>query len=129
MLLKTIRSLSEGKQVVYFVQGDNELDFNDVKEDSIEGVGLLLANLKRNEIYDLKEWKYSKETPKLPSDANVVVAARPEKMKPEVLKALLRIHGLFLRRSEQGDNRHSQRPPRQTVRLVGDIAGKQPDGA
>ena len=93
VLLKTIRSLSEGKQVVYFVQGDNELDFNDVKEDSIEGVGLLLANLKRNEIYDLKEWKYSKETPKLPTDANVVVAARPEKMKPEVLKAIYEYMG------------------------------------
>ncbi len=93
VLLKTIRSLSEGKQVVYFVQGDNELDFNDVKEDSIEGVGLLLANLKRNEIYDLKEWKYTKETPKLPDDADVVVAARPENMKPDALKALYEYMG------------------------------------
>ena len=93
VLLKTIRSLSEGKQVVYFVQGDNELDFNDVKEDSIEGVGLLLANLKRNEIYDLKEWKYSKETPKVPDDADVVVAARPENMKPDTLKALYEYMG------------------------------------
>jgi hypothetical protein len=92
-LLKTIRSLTDGKQVVYFTQGDGELDFNDMKADSNEGVGLLLAVLKQNEIYDLKEWKYTKETPKVPDDADVVVAARPENLKPDALKALYEYMG------------------------------------
>ncbi|HBI42269.1 MAG TPA: hypothetical protein DDY78_05345 [Planctomycetales bacterium] len=93
VLLKTIRSLTEGKQVVYFTQGDGELDFNDNKGDSIEGVGLLLTVLKQHEIYDLKEWKFTKETPKVPDDAEVVVAARPEKLKPDALKAIYEYMG------------------------------------
>jgi hypothetical protein len=102
VLLKTIRSLVDGKQVVYFIQGDGELDFNDNKEDSIEGVGLLLANLKRNEIYDLKELKFTKETPKVPDDADVVVAARPEKLKPDALKAIYEFMGYSYGEANKG---------------------------
>ena len=95
-LMQSIRAVAENaekKPVVYFTQGDGELDFNDSQGDSADGMGELIQSMRQNEIYDLKELKLEGETTAVPADAEAVVVARPGRMRPAVLKALYRYMG------------------------------------
>ena len=90
-LMLSIRSLAENaekKPVVYFAQGDGELDFADEREDSADGVGVLLSNMRQSEIYELKELKFGGDVTAVPADAQAVVVVRPRKMKAASLKAI-----------------------------------------
>ena len=95
-LLQTIRSLTENaekKPVVYFTQGDGELDFNNAQEDSTDGVGFAVKLMRRTEVYDLKDLTFGGDSAAVPADADAVVVARPGKMKPAALKALCNYMG------------------------------------
>jgi hypothetical protein len=85
VLMKAVKSLAEGKLVVYFTQGDGEMDFNGLRAD---GLALLQRELRSRESYDMKELKFDAGATEVPKDANVVVVARPQSLKPEALKAL-----------------------------------------
>ncbi len=95
-LLQTIRSLTENaekKPVVYFAQGDGELDFNDGREDSADGMGVITRTMRKTEVYDLKELKFAGDVTEVPADADAVVVARPQRMKPAALKAIYNYMG------------------------------------
>ena len=93
-LVKSIVYLSEGKSkaVVYFTQGNGELDANDRgrgRDDS--GIGALRDRVARAN-YDVKDLKLGLGTKAVPEDAAVVVVARPggfgQPMAPDAVQAL-----------------------------------------
>jgi ABC-type uncharacterized transport system len=87
VLFKTVRGLQDKKSVVYFTQGDEELDFAGGQEDSTDAMNILVEFLRRREIYELKELNLN-ENAAVPDDADVVVVARPDKLKAGALKAI-----------------------------------------
>jgi hypothetical protein len=77
--IKALSFLVEGKSktVVYFTQGNGELDLNSMDqrgEDS--GMGRLRDRLSHTN-YEIKELKFDPADPKVPDDASIVVIARP----------------------------------------------------
>src|SRR5262249_6254899 len=83
-LMKTVAFLREGKSraVVYFTQGNGELDFNDrgagrTMDRADSGIGTLIERLGKSNC-DAKELKLGPGgESQVPKDADVVVVARP----------------------------------------------------
>lgn len=84
-LIRALTFLTEDKHkpVIYFTQGNGELDLNnsDPARDD-RGVGVLRDRLSRAS-YDVKELRLGLGADKVPDDADVVVIARPTRAYPE----------------------------------------------
>jgi hypothetical protein len=89
-LIKTLNTLSEGqKPVIYFTQGNGELDLNnfDTNKDDV-GIGVLKERLGRAN-YEVKPLELGAGHDKVPDDASVVVVARPTlALPPQAISAL-----------------------------------------
>jgi hypothetical protein len=81
-LMNKLTTLTEGKSrsMVYFAQGDGELELNDSNTAVADrGLGVLKENL-QNANYDIKELRLDDPTLKrIPDDAEIVIIARPTK--------------------------------------------------
>jgi hypothetical protein len=79
-LVKKLTYLSQGKSraLVYFAQGDGELDMNDMSAQAPDrGMGVLKDRLQKAN-YEVKELRLDDPTLRqIPADADVVVIARP----------------------------------------------------
>jgi hypothetical protein len=88
---KALTYLSEGKtkSVVYFTQGNGELDFNDRSSTRPDvGMGEVTDHLGKGN-YEVKPLTFDAGKPKVPEDADIVVIARPRSEIPaEVVNAL-----------------------------------------
>ena len=76
VFFRKLRFLAEGKkkQVVYFTQGNGELDLNNysaTKED--EGMGQLREVLEQNANVEVKELRFDLQTEKVPDDATIIL--------------------------------------------------------
>jgi hypothetical protein len=76
-LITKLNYLTEGKtkSVIYFTQGNGELDMNDSSTPE-RGIGRLKDQLQRSN-YEVKELKFGPESAAIPPDAAVIVIARP----------------------------------------------------
>lgn len=81
-LVKTMTYLAEGKSqaVVYFTQGNGELDVDDKKPGSNSGSGSLWEETAKGN-YKLEKLNLDRNAKAVPADADVVIMARP-KMDP-----------------------------------------------
>jgi hypothetical protein len=92
-LLNALIYLSSAKSraVVYFTQGNGELDFKDRmggQSDDAPGMGQLMEELGRIN-YETRELPVVAKTDKIPDDADIVVVARPaQPLSEKFLKAL-----------------------------------------
>src|SRR5262249_46666022 len=78
-LMKKINYLEEGKAkaVIYFTQGQGELDLNIMESSALNpGIRDLKDRLEKGN-YDVKPLKFEPGTDRVPEDAAVVVIARP----------------------------------------------------
>jgi hypothetical protein len=83
-LVNSLTFLSSGKKkaVVYFTQGNGELEFNNRQGDRLDvGMGMLIDELNRIN-YETHELTVTAETDKIPDDADIVVIARPREEYP-----------------------------------------------
>lgn len=78
-LIKTMTFLAEGKSqaVVYFTQGNGELDIDDKKPGSNSGMGTLWEETGKGN-YKLERLPLDRNAKAIPADADVVVMARPK---------------------------------------------------
>jgi hypothetical protein len=85
----TYLSASKSRAVVYFTQGSGELDFKDRAGNAVDGgTGQLVEELGRIN-YETRELSVTKDTDKIPEDADIVVIARPaQPIGDKFLKAL-----------------------------------------
>jgi hypothetical protein len=90
-LMKKISFLEEGKTkaVIYFTQGNGELDLNSSDPSgATPGLGLLKERLQKGN-YEIKDLKFGPRADKVPEDASLVVIARPAAALPDyAVKAL-----------------------------------------
>ncbi len=89
-LINKLNQLSEGqKPVIYFTQGNGELDLNDFDSNRDDtGLGLLKEHLSRTN-YEVKPLELGPGQDKVPDDATVVVVARPTlPLPPQAIAAL-----------------------------------------
>jgi hypothetical protein len=91
-LMTSVRLLTEGKSkaVIYFAQGDGELELKDHNESTPDqGLGLLQERLDKSN-YQVKELRLNDPTlHQIPDDAAIVVIARPSMaLSQNALKAL-----------------------------------------
>src|SRR5947209_5091657 len=91
-LITKIRLLTEGKSraIVYFAQGDGELDLKDSNSAALDrGLALLVERLEKAN-YQVRELRLDDPTlDRIPPDAGVVVIARPSQpLSQKALKAL-----------------------------------------
>jgi hypothetical protein len=77
-LITHLSALEQGKSkaVVYFTQGNGELDLNDTGETRDSGVGVLKSRLQQAN-YEVKPLKLDATLEKVPDDAVAVIVARP----------------------------------------------------
>jgi hypothetical protein len=86
----TFLSSNKSKAVVYFTQGNGELDFKERQADRIDiGLGALIDDLNRVN-YQARELTVAPDTDKVPEDADIVVVARPREEVPAKFVAALR---------------------------------------
>ncbi|MHB1422326.1 MAG: Gldg family protein [Gemmataceae bacterium] len=85
----TFLSASKNRAVVYFTQGNGELDFKDRMGNNIDvGMGQLMEELGRVN-YETRELPVTAKTETIPEDADIVVVARPGQPVPDkFVKAL-----------------------------------------
>ncbi len=85
----TFLASNKSKAVVYFTQGNGELDFTSRQASSIDvGIGAVIDDLNRVN-YQARELKVAPDTDKIPDDADIVVVARPrEEMSAKFVTAL-----------------------------------------
>jgi hypothetical protein len=93
-LLNSLTFLSSGKKkaVVYFTQGNGEMDFNGRQSDERGldgGMGILIDELNRIN-YDCHDLTVTANTDKIPEDADIVVIARPREEYPAKFVTALR---------------------------------------
>jgi hypothetical protein len=89
---KALTYLSEGKtkSVVYFTQGNGELDFSDrsaTRPDA--GMGEVTDRLGKGN-YEVKPLTFDAAKPKVPDDADIVIVARPRMEMPAAVVTALR---------------------------------------
>ena len=86
----TFLSSNKSKAVVYFTQGNGELDFKERQADRIDvGIGALIDDLNRIN-YQARELTVTPDTDKVPDDADIVVVARPREEVPAKFVTALR---------------------------------------
>jgi hypothetical protein len=89
---KALTYLSEGKtkSVVYFTQGNGELEFGDRSTTRPDvGMGEVVDRLGKGN-YDVKSLTFDAAKPKVPDDADIVVVARPKTEMPAAVVNALR---------------------------------------
>jgi hypothetical protein len=78
------------KSIIYFTQGNGELDYNDRTPDRPDkGIGEIVDRLGKSN-YDVKPLTFEVANPKVPDDADVVVVARPTAELPAGVVSALR---------------------------------------
>jgi hypothetical protein len=103
-LLNSLTFLSSGKSkaVVYFTQGNGELDFKESRSERIDvGMGALIEDLNRVN-YQARELTVNPDTDKIPEDAEIVVVARPREEMPAKFVTALRD---YLKGTNRKDNK------------------------
>jgi hypothetical protein len=78
-LMKTLVYLSEGKTraVVYFTQGNGELDLDDRSVERVDaGLGVLSERIGKSN-FDVKPLRFGTGTREVPADADAVIVVRP----------------------------------------------------
>jgi hypothetical protein len=103
-LLNSLTFLSSGKKkaVVYFTQGNGELDFKDHQANILDkGIGTLIEDLNRIN-YEARELTVTPDTDKIPDDADIVVVARPRDEYPVKFVTALRD---YLKGTNRKDNK------------------------
>jgi hypothetical protein len=79
-VLSVLSSLTENKKkmVVYFTQGNGELDLSDSMPSKLDvGAGVLKKRLEERKSYEIKPLKLDPVDPKVPEDAALVIIAGP----------------------------------------------------
>jgi hypothetical protein len=86
----TFLSSNKSKAVVYFTQGNGELDFKNRQANEIDvGIGALIDDLNRVN-YQARELTVAPDTDKIPDDADIIVVARPREQMPAKFVTALR---------------------------------------
>lgn len=98
----TFLASNKSKAVVYFTQGNGELDFKERRGDRIDvGIGALIDDLNRAN-YQARELTVAPDTDKIPEDAEIVVVARPREEVPAKFVTALRD---YLNGTKRKDNK------------------------
>jgi hypothetical protein len=100
----TYLSADKSRAVVYFTQGNGELDFKDRGANEIDGgMGQLMEELGRIN-YETRELTITATTDKIPDDADIVVVARPAQPVPDKFLKALRdyLHGTGRKEGKKG---------------------------
>ncbi len=86
----TFLASNKSKAVVYFTQGNGELDFKSRQVNDIDvGIGALIDDLNRVN-YQARELPVAPDTDKVPDDADIIVVARPREEIPAKFVTALR---------------------------------------
>jgi hypothetical protein len=86
----TFLASNKSKAVVYFTQGNGELDFKSRQVNDIDvGIGSLIDDLNRVN-YQARELPVAPDTDKIPDDADIIVVARPREEIPAKFVTALR---------------------------------------
>ncbi len=86
----TFLASNKSKAVVYFTQGNGELDFKSRQVNDIDvGIGAAIDDLNRVN-YQARELPVTPDTDKIPEDADIVVVARPREEMPAKFVTALR---------------------------------------
>jgi hypothetical protein len=101
----TFLSSNKSKAMVYFTQGNGELDFKERRADRLDvGIGTTIDDLNRVN-YQARELPVGPDTDKIPDDADIVVVARPREEMPAKFVTALRD---YLKGANRKDNKQGR---------------------